>query len=85
MLVLLSYCLSAVSAIWRSQEVQLLVQGLNFLSHLVKAHRLLLTRFHFFLSSAACTRDHEELSDLVRVLAWCRNLDWAGPVVVEVT
>ena len=55
------------------------------LSHLVKAHRLLLTRLRFRLSSAAATRDHEELRDLVSVLAWCRDLDWAGPVVVEVT
>ena len=82
---LFSYCLGTVSAVWRSQEVELLVQGLDFLSYLVKAHCLLLTRLNFWLSSSASTRDHEELCDLVCVLAWCRNLNWAGPIVIEVT
>jgi hypothetical protein len=82
---LFSYCLGAVSAVLRSQEVELLIQVLDLLLHLVKANHLLFTRFYFRLSSAAMTRDHEELSDLVGVLAWGGDLNWTGPVVVEMT
>ncbi len=62
--------------------MKLVVQRLDARLHLFLDHQNVLGRLVWLLPLVG-TDVHEELCDLVRVLAWRRNFDWTSPVEIE--
>ena len=66
--------------------MELFIQRDDFAVDVLLAYGFLLASLGVVLSLAtALVGQHEELCDLVGVLARCRYFDWAGPVEIEVT